>query len=105
MLSKSEMRWPSQPRRAYRGLASVPGRGARLFAVAGQLTFRFLARCIEHGINVTVQRLHDADAREHRWAAVRRDQDQGFHRRLPLRRRVLRLRKLGDVGAVVFEGD
>jgi hypothetical protein len=40
---------------------------------------RFLARCIEHALNVTVQRLHDADARKHRWAALRRDQDQGFH--------------------------
>jgi hypothetical protein len=32
---------------------------------------RFLARCIERVLNVTVQRLHDADARKHRWAAER----------------------------------
>jgi hypothetical protein len=30
---------------------------------------RFLARCIERALKVTVQRLHDADARKHRWAA------------------------------------
>jgi hypothetical protein len=66
---------------------------------------RFLARCIERALSVTVQRLHDADARKHHWAALRRDQYQGFHRRLPFRRRVLRLRELGDVGARVLEGD
>ena len=41
-----------------------------------------------------VQRPHDTDAREHRRAARYRDQDQGFHRSLPLRGRVLGLRKL-----------
>jgi hypothetical protein len=77
-------------------------------AVTGQLTFspmRFLARRIGHALNVAVQRPHDADARKHRWSAVRRDQDKGLHCRLPLLRRVLRLRKLCDVGASVFEGD
>jgi ribosomal protein L13E len=33
---------------------------------------RFLARCVERALNVAVQRLHDADARKHRWAAERR---------------------------------
>jgi hypothetical protein len=37
-----------------------------------------LARAIEHPLNVTVQSPHDADAREHRWPAERRDQDQDF---------------------------
>jgi hypothetical protein len=66
---------------------------------------RLFAGRIEHSLNVTVQRLHDADARKHRRAAVRRDQDQGRHCRLPLRRRVLGLRKLGDIGARVLEGE
>jgi hypothetical protein len=54
---------------------------------------------------VTVQCLHDADARKHRRSAVRRDQDQGFHGRLPFRRRVLSLRKLRDVERCVAERD
>jgi hypothetical protein len=37
---------------------------------------RFFARWVEDALNVTVQRLHDADACKHRWAAVRRDQDR-----------------------------
>jgi hypothetical protein len=39
---------------------------------------RLFARWIEDALNVTVQRSHDADACEHRRAATRRDQDQGF---------------------------
>jgi hypothetical protein len=35
---------------------------------------------IEHALNVAVQCSHDADVREYRWPAQRRDQDQGFHR-------------------------
>ena len=35
---------------------------------------------IELANAVAVQRLHDTDPREHRRAARRRDQDQGFHR-------------------------
>ena len=60
---------------------------------------------IKDALNVTVQRSHDADSREHRWAAKRRYQDQGLHCRLPFCRRVLCLRNLCDVGASVFEGD
>jgi hypothetical protein len=46
---------------------------------------------------VPVERPHDADARQHRGAAAGRDQDQGFHGVLPLRRAVLGLgkRRLG----------
>jgi len=32
----------------------------------------------------TVQRSHDTDAREHRWSVKFRDQQQRFHRGLPL---------------------
>jgi hypothetical protein len=52
-----------------------------------------------------VQCPRDTDASKHRRAARRRNQDQGFHRRLPLRRRVRGLRKLGDVLAGVLKGD
>jgi hypothetical protein len=49
---------------------------------------------VEDALDAAVQGLHDTDAREHRRAARYRDQDQGFHRSLPLRGRVLGLRKL-----------
>ena len=61
------------------------------------------ARAIEHALNVPIERLHDADARKHRRAAERRHQDQRFHRRLPFRKLVNCLRKLGDVIAGIFE--
>jgi hypothetical protein len=38
---------------------------------------------IEYALNAAVQGSHDADASEHRRPARRRDQDQGFHCRLP----------------------
>lgn len=60
---------------------------------------RLFARWIKDALDMTVQGSHDADGREHRGAAKRRNQDQHFLCRLPLRRRVLRLRKLGDIGA------
>jgi hypothetical protein len=41
---------------------------------------------------VAIERLHDADPRKHRRPAMRRDQDQGFHRRLPFLGLVLCLR-------------
>src|SRR5258706_6075074 len=53
----------------------------------------------------TVQGSHDADARKQRWPARRRDQDQGFHGRLPLLGLVLGLRKLRDVPAGILERD
>jgi hypothetical protein len=54
-------------------------------------TFRFNARITPIRANMV--------------AAERRDEDQGFHRRLPLRSRVLRFRQLGDVGAGVLQRD
>jgi hypothetical protein len=35
---------------------------------------------IEYALDMTVQRLHDADPGQHRRAAFRRDQDQGMSR-------------------------
>ena len=64
-----------------------------------------LARWIEHPLDVPVQCPHNTDAREHRWAAERRHQDQGFHRGLPFRRFVFCLWQLGDVGAGVLQRD
>ena len=58
-------------------LSSIP----RQFPPTPMMVF---AIGIEHALDVAVQRSHDADAREHRRAA--RDQDQGFHSGLPLRR-------------------
>jgi hypothetical protein len=55
--------------------------------------------------DVQVQCPHDANAREHRRPAVRRDQDQGLHRRLPLRGGVLGLRQLGDEIPGVLQRD
>jgi hypothetical protein len=43
------------------------------------------ASWIKHPFNVTVQCPHDADAREHRRPAQRRDQHQGFDCGLPFR--------------------
>jgi hypothetical protein len=40
---------------------------------------------IENALDVTIQRPHDANAGEHRRAAVRRDQKKRLHRRLPFR--------------------
>jgi hypothetical protein len=47
---------------------------------------------IKYAFDVPVQRPHDANPREHRRSARRRDQDQGFRCSLPFRRRVLSLR-------------
>jgi hypothetical protein len=58
---------------------------------------------IEHALDVSVQRPHKTDAREHRRPAKCRDRDQGFHRRPPFRCRVFRLRQFGDVGAGVLQ--
>ncbi|WP_154071041.1 hypothetical protein [Bradyrhizobium lablabi] len=59
----------------------------------------------EHTLDVSVQCLHDTDARHHRRTAARRHQDQSFHRRLPFRGFVLDLRELGNIVAGLFEGD
>lgn len=66
---------------------------------------RILPRCIEHTLNVTIERPHHAYARKHCWPAQFCGQDQGFHRGLPFRGRVFRLWQLGDVGAGVVQGD
>jgi hypothetical protein len=60
---------------------------------------------IEHANLVAVQRLHDADPRQHCRPARLRDQEQRLHRRLPLRRLVLGLLKLRDVFAGILERD
>jgi hypothetical protein len=65
----------------------------------------FFAIRIEHPLNVAVQGPHYADPRKHRRAAVRRDQYQGLHSRLPFRGLVLGLWQLGDVLAGVFKRD
>ena len=62
-------------------------------------------RWFEHELDVTIQCLHDADPRQHRRPARRRDQDQGLHRCLPFRRLVLGLRKFRDVVAGILERD
>jgi len=53
----------------------------------------------------TVQRPHDADARKHHRPAKRRDQDQGFHRRLPFLGLVLGFRQLRNIIARILESD
>ncbi len=88
---------------------NVNRRISRLFSsVPRQLPLSpmmFLARGIKLPNVVAVQCPHDADAREHRWPARRRDQDQGFHRGLPFLRVVLGLGKFRDVPAGVLERD
>ena len=66
---------------------------------------RILPRCIEHTLNVTIERPHHAYARKHCWPAQFCGQDQGFHRGLPFRGRVFRLWQLGDVGSGFVQGD
>ena len=38
---------------------------------------------IKHALNAAAQRPHNADAREHRWSAYCRHQDESFHSALP----------------------
>jgi hypothetical protein len=64
-----------------------------------------LAVQIELANMVAVQCPHDADPREHRRPAVRRDQDQGLHCCLLLRRFVLSRPKFRDVIAGILERD
>ena len=64
---------------------------------------RILPRRIEFALDVTVQRSHDPDAREHRRASERDDEDQSFHCRLPFLCFMLGLRKLRDVIAGILE--
>ena len=54
---------------------------------------------------VTTENSHHPYPRQHRRAAFRRHQDQGLHRGLPLRRLVLCLGHLCDVGPGILERD
>jgi hypothetical protein len=66
---------------------------------------RVLSIGIKLADDVPVQCPHDANPREHRRPAQRRDQDQGLHRRLPFRGFVLDLWQLRDEGAGVLQRD
>jgi hypothetical protein len=55
------------------------------------------ARRVKHALSVTVQRSHDTDAREQRWPVKFCDQQQGFHRGLPLVGIVFRFRQFRNV--------
>jgi hypothetical protein len=46
---------------------------------------KILTRRIKYALYVSVQCPHDANPRKHRRPAQCRDQDQGFHGRLPFR--------------------
>jgi hypothetical protein len=58
---------------------------------------------VEHALDVTVQRPHDANPGEHHWPAKLHNQQQRFHRCLPFFGVVFCLRQLGDVGAGVLQ--
>ena len=60
---------------------------------------------VEYALNVSIERLHDADPRHHRWVARLGDQDQGFHRCLPFRGLVLGIRKPRDEFAGILKRD
>jgi hypothetical protein len=67
-----------RPRAAARDLSPVP----RQLPPSPMMT---LPVGIEHPLNMPVQRPHDADPRQHRRPAQRRDQHQGFDCGLPFR--------------------
>jgi hypothetical protein len=61
---------------------------------------------IEDALNVTVQRLHDAYSRKHRWAAAALGyEDQRLYRGLPFVAVGFLLRELGDVRRCISKGD
>jgi hypothetical protein len=64
-----------------------------------------LAIRIEDPLDVTVQRLHDADARHHGGPVELDDQEQGFDRGLPLIELLLGLGKLLDIFRGALKGD
>ena len=66
---------------------------------------RILALGVENSLNLSIERPHDADPREHRRASQRHDQDHGFHCGLPFRRLVLGFGELCDVIAGVLKGN
>jgi hypothetical protein len=51
---------------------------------------------IEHPLDLPVERPHDPDLGEHCRPTKLRDQEQSFHRGLPVRRVVFGLGQLGD---------
>ena len=93
-----------QPKSVTRATADIERATAVASLIPRQLLFapmRVLALRIEFARDVTVQRLHDADAREHRRPTEVRDQDQRLHSGLPLRRGVDLLWKPDNVVASV----
>jgi hypothetical protein len=72
---------------------------------AGCLRIQWGRRLKGGACSVPVQRSHDADAREHRWAAMLCHQDQGFDRGLPLWELLFGLGKLLDIFGGVLKGD
>jgi predicted Zn finger-like uncharacterized protein len=94
-----------------------PPHGQRLAAPAARVLspiprqlalspMRVLSRRIKHPLDVTVQRLHDADPREHRWAAVAfGDQDQSLNGCLPFLNLLFCLRQFLDVSGSVLQRD
>jgi hypothetical protein len=56
-----------------------------------------LSRRVEHAFDVTIQRSHDADAREHCWPVMFCNQQKRRHRGLPFLGIVFRLGQFRDV--------
>jgi hypothetical protein len=59
---------------------------------------------IELPDDVAIERLHDADPRDHGRAIVLGHQDQAFHRRLPLVRILIGFGKLQDIRSGIAQG-
>ena len=91
---------PVLPMSVHRGRPEVSGASSNRRAdpaPASVCPHAFFAIGIEHPFLVSVRKCsHDADPRQHRWAAPSRDQHQGFHRRQPFRGLMLGLRHLGN---------
>jgi hypothetical protein len=66
---------------------------------------RVFALGIEHPLDMTVERLHDPHARHHRWPVLLNHQQQCLDSGLPFVEPLVGLRKLGDVGPRIFEGE
>jgi hypothetical protein len=81
----------------------------RLAFHSSRFSFRFPQCVVLREVNsftpVPVDCLHHADPRKHCRTARRRDQQQRFRRSLPLRRFVLGLWKLRDVGPGILQRD
>ena len=66
---------------------------------------RVFAIGVENSLDLSIERLHDADPGEHPRASQRYDQDQGFHCGLPFRGLMVSFRKARDEFAGVLKGD